>query len=65
MLTYREAMARAARLYLESVLDECDGDVQRAAEMAGRSRGHLYRLIAKFAPELIPRSAKNRGASNG
>jgi len=43
----REWKTRAEALYVERVLACCRGDMRKAADIAGLSRGHMYELLKK------------------
>ena len=43
--------AKAERTYLAGLFAACGGDVRRAANIAGVSRGHFYELLRKYELE--------------
>jgi len=43
----REWKTRAEAMYVEQVLAHCRGDIRKAADIAGLSRGHMYELLKK------------------
>ena len=43
----REWKTRAEAMYVEQVLEHCRGDIRKAADIAGLSRGHMYELLKK------------------
>ena len=38
---------RAEAMYVEQVFEHCRGDIRKAADIAGISRGHMYELLKK------------------
>jgi two-component system response regulator GlrR len=57
LLLFKEARAAFERAYLVQVLTATRGNVSRAAEIAGRHRAELYRLLRKYG--LEPTSFKD------
>jgi DNA-binding NtrC family response regulator len=49
-MTYREAMRQAREQYLRALLDESQGNVTRAARIAGLRRTSLHRMLASTRP---------------
>ncbi|MDR0466630.1 MAG: sigma-54 dependent transcriptional regulator, partial [Deltaproteobacteria bacterium] len=47
MPSLREWKARAEAMYVERALAHCQGDMRKAADIAGLSRGHMYELLKK------------------
>jgi two-component system NtrC family response regulator len=47
MPSLREWKTRAEAMYVERVLAYCRGDMRKAADIAGLSRGHMYELLKK------------------
>jgi len=47
MPSLREWKTRSEAVYVERVLEHCRGDMRKAAEIAGLSRGHMYELLKK------------------
>jgi two-component system NtrC family response regulator len=47
MPSLREWKTRAEAMYVEQVLEHCQGDMRKAADIAGLSRGHMYELLKK------------------
>ena len=47
MPSLREWKTRAEAIYVEQVLEHCRGDMRKAADIAGLSRGHMYELLKK------------------
>ena len=47
MTTLREAVDTATRQYLELVITETNGNVSRAADIAGMNRSHFYRVLKR------------------
>jgi len=47
MPSLREWKTRAEAVYVEQVLEHCRGDMRKAADFAGLSRGHMYELLKK------------------
>ncbi|MCL1985942.1 MAG: sigma-54 dependent transcriptional regulator [Betaproteobacteria bacterium] len=43
----REWKTRAEAMYVEQLVMHCRGDMRKAADIAGLSRGHLYELLKK------------------
>jgi two-component system response regulator GlrR len=48
-LGFKEARAVFERTYLAQVLTATRGNVSRAAEISGRHRAEIYRLLRKYA----------------
>ena len=46
--TLRDMKAKAERDYIAGLFAACQGDVRRAAGIAGVSRGHFYELLKKY-----------------
>ena len=46
--TLRDMKAKAERDYIAGLFAACQGDVRRAARIAGVSRGHFYELLKKY-----------------
>lgn len=46
----KAAVAEVEKIYLAGLLERCDGNISRAAEMAGMQRPYLHRLLAKYRP---------------
>ncbi|MFR6518329.1 MAG: sigma-54 dependent transcriptional regulator [Bilophila wadsworthia] len=46
--TLRDMKAKAEREYIAGLFAACQGDVRRAAGIAGVSRGHFYELLKKY-----------------
>ena len=46
--TLRDMKAKAERNYIAGLFAACQGDVRRAAGIAGVSRGHFYELLKKY-----------------
>ena len=46
--TLRDMKAKAERDYIAGLSAACQGDVRRAAGIAGVSRGHFYELLKKY-----------------
>lgn len=61
LCTLKEARERFERNYLIQVLTSVKGHVSRAAELAGKDRAELYRLLRKHS--LVPSSFKDDKAS--
>jgi two-component system response regulator GlrR len=57
LLGFKEARAAFERTYLVQVLTATRGNVTRAAEISGRHRAEIYRLLRKYA--LDPTSFKD------
>ncbi|MBU2779184.1 two-component system response regulator GlrR, partial [Acidithiobacillus caldus] len=55
----QDAKAAFERGYLENLLRATDGNISRAARIAGRHRTDLYKLMRKH--ELTPQEFKNQG----
>ncbi len=49
--TLRDMKAKAEKNYLSGLFAACGGDVRRAANIAGVSRGHFYELLRKYELE--------------
>jgi two-component system NtrC family response regulator len=49
MPTLREWKSRAEAMYVNRIAAHCNGDMRRAAGIAGLSRGHMYELLKKHA----------------
>lgn len=47
MTTLREAVYAAARQYLERLILETNGNVSKAADVAGMNRSHFYRVLKR------------------
>lgn len=47
-LSWQAAIGRFQRTYLETILDECDWNVARAARRLDLARSHIYNLIRGF-----------------
>ena len=47
MPSLRAWKTRAEAMYVEQVLEHCRGDIRKAADIAGLSRGHMYELLKK------------------
>lgn len=46
-LTYAEHMDRAAKGYLEELLEHTNGNITHSARIAGVNRTHFYELMAR------------------
>ena len=55
----REWKARAEAMYVEQVLRHCQGDLRKAAGVAGLSRGHMYELLKKHGKNRDESILKN------
>lgn len=53
VLTFDEAKRRAIRDYLYLLFDEYDGNMMQMAQVAGRWRQDLYKIVQQYAPELL------------
>lgn len=47
-MTLKDHLAEAARVYLALLLSETNGDVTKAAKIAGVDRTQMYRLFRKY-----------------
>ena len=47
-MSYRQAKAEFERAYLRSLLDSTDGNITRAAALAGLSRSRLNEMLSKY-----------------
>jgi two-component system NtrC family response regulator len=47
MPSLREWKTRAEAMYVDQLLGHCRGDMRKAADIAGLSRGHMYELLKK------------------
>lgn len=52
MITYAEHKEQSAREYLARVLHECEGNVSRAARMAGVHRTAFYQLLKRYGVKI-------------
>ena len=43
-----QTLEQAEKAMIRNALDQCDGNIQRAAEVLGLSRGALYRRLEKY-----------------
>jgi len=57
LLLFKDARAAFERAYLVQVLTATRGNVSRAAEISGRHRAEIYRLLRKYS--LEPTSFKD------
>ena len=64
-LTFNEHQRKAAREYLAGLLEETDGNVSLAAQIAGRNRTTLYRLMAKFDVTITRTIPRRPGGHRG
>lgn len=62
--SYREAVARARKEYLERVMREAGYQIIVAAKLAERNRTDFYKLLEKYAPHIktipIPRNQRRK-----
>jgi two-component system response regulator GlrR len=56
LLTLQEARAKFEKNYLRNLLTITNGNVSKAAELAGKYRADLYNLMKKY--EIIPQDFK-------
>lgn len=52
ILSYEAAMKEAGRQYLTTIIKAADGNITKAAKMAGRNRTQMYRAIERVGVEF-------------
>ena len=57
---YREAMLSAGQAYFYRVLSEANGDITRAAQIAGLNRTTLYKILPTYRATARTAKAKKR-----
>jgi len=51
-LSYKQAKHAFDKLYVSDLLDTCDGNVSKAARIAGKDRSDFYQLIQRSGVDL-------------
>lgn len=59
-MTFSEAMTAHASHYLSLCLEATDGNVKKAAEIAGLHRSQFYRLCVRFCGGIPRKPEKKR-----
>ncbi len=65
MITFDDHMAQSAREYLAHVLVVADGNITRAARLAGRNRTDFHRLLVRYGLRQVGGTRRARWAEFG
>ena len=64
-MKYREAMLSAGQAYFYRVLSESQGNMTRAAEIAGLNRTTMYKILQKYGVKVEHRPYVKQDQPNG
>ena len=64
-MKYRDAMLSAGRAYFYRVLSEAQGDVTKAAQIAGLNRTTMYKILPKYGIAVEKRAYVKQTEQNG
>lgn len=64
-MKYREAMLSAGQAYFYRLLSEANGDITKAAQLAGLNRTTMYKILPKYGIKVEHRPYVKQDQPNG